>query len=301
MKVFIITLTLAVVASGGSAQDYAFKVLVNKGKNEVKAGDTWQPLKTGATLKSNDEVKVVDNSYLGLVHVSGKPLELKTAGNYKVVDLSAKMNGGTSVLNKYTDFILSSNGQKQNRMTATGAVHRGSFSTRIYLPKNEAVFFGDKVIIDWEKEESKTPVVYIVKLKSIFGDELFATETTERTVTINFGEKKFFNEDNIIVDIYPKGKEDQSPDPGFMIKKLSAADKERIKVLLSEIEGQAEEGSALSKLIMAGFYEQNKLLIDAATSYLEAIELAPDVEQFRVDYNNFLLRNGIKAEEQKKD
>src|SRR5688572_17001615 len=111
MKIFsVITLFLAIVAvQYADAQTYSFKVLVNKGKNEVKSGGTWQPIKTGSTLKQGEELRVADNAYLGLVHVTGKPLEVKQAGNYKVDDLAAKIGGGTSVLNKYTDFILSSN------------------------------------------------------------------------------------------------------------------------------------------------------------------------------------------------
>ncbi|HPH47850.1 MAG TPA: hypothetical protein PKU83_12625 [Chryseolinea sp.] len=80
------------------AQDYAFKVLANKGTNEVKSGDAWQPLKTGASLKSTDEVKLTDNAYLALVHSSGKPMELKEAKTYKVADLAASLKPGTSVL-----------------------------------------------------------------------------------------------------------------------------------------------------------------------------------------------------------
>src|SRR4051812_7248465 len=113
---FVATLTFA-------QQDYAFKVLVNKGKNEVKSGDSWLPIKTGTSLKSTDEIKVQENAYVGLIHVTGKPLEVKEAGKHKVVDLSAKVNGGSSVLSKYTDFILSANTQKKNNLTATGAVH----------------------------------------------------------------------------------------------------------------------------------------------------------------------------------
>ena len=130
MKTKILTLlfvTLLYTASA-VAQDYAFKVLVNKGTNELKNGDVWQPIKTGASLKSGDELKLSDNAYIGLVHASGKPIELKQAGNYKVADLAAKVSGsGSSVLNKYTDFILSSNSAeaKKNRLSATGAVHRG--------------------------------------------------------------------------------------------------------------------------------------------------------------------------------
>jgi hypothetical protein len=83
-----------------------------------------------------------------------------------------------------------------------------------------------------------------------------------------------------------------------MIKKLSKADKDRINVQLNEISAETKEASALNKLILAGFFEQNKLLVDATTAYLQAIQLAPDVPEYQESYNNFLLRNGIK--EQKK-
>jgi hypothetical protein len=292
---FILGIVLCVTASV-NAQDYAFKVLVNKGKNEVKAGDKWQPLKTGATLHSSDEVKLVDNAYVGLVHASGKPMELKQPGNYKVIDLSAKVNGGASVLNKYTDFILSSNSDKKNRMSATGAVHRGGNSTKIFLPKAEqAVLYGSTLILDWEKEQSSEPMAYIVTLKSMFGDDLYKAETKEKTVTIDLQDPKFVNEDNIIVEVYPKDHEGKISE-SYMVKKLSPADKERIKAQLNEISGQTNEASALNKLIMAGFYEQNKLLIDASTAYLQAIQLAPDVPDYQEAYDNFLLRNGIKEE-----
>ena len=42
----------------GYAQDYAFKVLANKGANEFKSGDGWQTVKTGASLMAGDELKV---------------------------------------------------------------------------------------------------------------------------------------------------------------------------------------------------------------------------------------------------
>jgi hypothetical protein len=298
----IISVALILVINGALfGQDYTFKVLVNKGKNEVKTGTTWQPIKTGAVLNSTDELKLVDNSYVGLVHASGKPLELKQAGNYKVIELSAKVSGaGASVLNKYTDFILSSNTEKKNRLAATGAVHRGGATTHIFLPRAEgAVIFGEKLILDWEKEQTATPVNYVVVLKSMFGDDLFKTTTTDNTVSIDLADAKFANEDNIIIEIYPEGQESKAPDPPFMVKKLSTADKDRIKLQLNEFAGTTDQESALNKLLLAGFYEQNKLLIDATAAYLEAIELAPDVEEFKEDYNNFLLRNGIKEEPQK--
>ncbi len=46
----------------------------------MKAGPNWQAVKVGSTLKDTDELKVAENSYVGLVHVNGKPLEVKKAG-----------------------------------------------------------------------------------------------------------------------------------------------------------------------------------------------------------------------------
>ena len=91
--------------------------------------------KVGSSLKSADELRVAENSYIGLVHVSGKPLELKQSGKYKVTDLAAKVSGGASVLNKYTDFILSANTGPKSNLTATGAVDRGVDNIKVYLPK----------------------------------------------------------------------------------------------------------------------------------------------------------------------
>jgi hypothetical protein len=306
MKTRTVTILLAAMlalAFQANAQDYVFKVLVNKGNNVVKVGKDWTPLKTGATLKSSDEIKLVDNSYLGLIHSTGKPLEIKLPGTYTVTALSAKVGPGATVLNKYTDFILSSNSDeaKKNRLSATGAVHRGGNSTKIYLPKSDfAVFFEDSVVLDWEKEEGSAPVTYVVTLKSMFGDELFKTETTKETVSLHLADPSFINEDNIIVEVYPKGQENKAPDPPYMVKRLSAADRERIKPMLAELAGQADQKSALSKLSLAGFYEQNKLIIDAGSAYLEAMQLAPDVPEYREYYKEFLIRNNIITEKKDK-
>jgi hypothetical protein len=49
---------------------------------------------------------VLKNAYLGVVYNSVNR-GVETTGNYKVLTFAAKMKGSTSVLNKYTDFILS--------------------------------------------------------------------------------------------------------------------------------------------------------------------------------------------------
>lgn len=288
----ILTLLGILISLHSIGQEYAFKVLVNKGKNEIKVGNDWQPIKTGHSLGSGDELKISENSYIGLIHATGKPLEVKEAGKYKVVDLAARVSGGSSVLNKYTDFILSSNSQKKNDLLATGAVHRGTENIKVFLPKSEfSVVYGNTVVINWEYDKALAP--YIITFKSMFGDELKKIESTEDNVTIDLSEPTFVNEDNILIDVHPKT--DRTKASGdYTLKRISPADKDRIKNAISEIEAQTSEQTALNKLVLAGFYEKNGLLVNAITAYQEAIKLAPDVSEYKEQYHEFLRRNDIK-------
>lgn len=297
-KLAMVVLMLVAFGQAVAQQQYAFKVLVNKGKNELKSGGTWQQIKVGSSLKDADELKVSENSYLGLVHVSGKPLELKQSGSYKVKDLAAKVSGGTSVLNKYTDFILSANTGPKSNLTATGAVDRGVDNIKVFLPRPElAVVYGNNVTISWENDPSLKP--YEVVFKSMFGDELSTLESNSNSVVINLNDKNFENEDNIIVTVYSKSNRSKVSDE-YTLKKLSRADKDRIKNLYGEIAAQTAEQTAFNKFLIAGFYEENNLLIDAMPYYQEAIKLAPDVQFYKDSYEDFLLRKGIKKPAAKK-
>jgi hypothetical protein len=278
------------------AQDYTFRVLANKGANEIKTGDSWQPVKTGASLKLGDELKVTENASIGLVHSSGKPLEVKKASTYKVADLASQVSGGSSVLNKYTDFILSSNSAeaKKNRLSATGAVHRGG-GIKVYLPNNQyASVFNNIVYVNWDKTE-KGP--YTVSFLNMFDDVLQKIETPENLVSIDLNDPKFAGETAILVEIQSKATGTKS-DERYLIKKLSPGEHEKINVAYTDVMKELKEETAFNKLFLAGFYEENKLLIDAITSYEQAIKLAPDDPTYKDYYEEFLLRNKLKVVKQ---
>lgn len=287
-KVLVLSLVLSVSFLTVHSQDYDFKVLVTKGKNELKSGGGWEGLKVGTSLKKADEIKVGPNSYLGLIHSSGKPLELKDAKNYKVADLLTKVSGGPSVLNKYTDFIISSNTQKRNNLTATGAVHRGPNNIRVFLPKTELAYaVGDTISVQWEKEKGAPP--YIVTFTTFFGDELFKTETNSNSVTINLNDKTFANESEFQVHVFSK--KDRKESEQYPIRKVKKEERARVKPILTDMQNQLKENTAINKVILAGFFEQEKLYIDAATEFQKAVKLQPSLQE---QYDEFLIRNGMK-------
>lgn len=290
------TLLLFVLLVSGHlsfSQNFAFKVLVNKGKNEIKKGAAWQPLKVGSVLNTSDEIRLVDDAYLGLVHHSGKAVEIKKPGPHKVSRLEESMTPGKSVLVKYTDFILSSNSDQKTTLNATGSVSRGPENIQVFLPTSPSftVVYGEKVIINWDKADMTGP--FRVTFSNPFGDELNVVQSESNSVSIDLSDRDFQYEDNILIKITSKADRKESPDQ-LMIKRLSKADKERVKKQLDEISPSTEEETALNKLVLAGFFESQSLLIDASTAYQQAIELAPNVQEYKDYYLNFITRTGIK-------
>ena len=86
-------------------------------------------------------------------------------------------------------------------------------------------------------------------------------------------------------------KEIRSPD--FGIKRLNP---ESCKIIGNELENLkmlANFDNVVDKLLIASFFEENHLLVDALGYYLEAKTLSPDQDGFSTLYNNFLARNGI--------
>jgi|APTNR8051073442_1049403.scaffolds.fasta_scaffold00018_119 hypothetical protein len=293
--VLVSILSAFICLANAQTQPYTFKVLVSNGKTEIKSANAWQSIKVGSSLKSSDEVKIAEKAYLGLIHVSGKQLELREAGSFKVSDLVSRLGAGSSVLNKYTDFILSSKQEKNNRLSATGAVHRGFKDVIIvYLPSAEkAELFGDKIGLQWSSDEVKGP--YEVVFTNLLEDELARFTTNENQILVAMNEGGLKDEYEIIVKVISKENRGKGS-KDYVIKKLRPADREKYVQALNEIKGSVAEENALTKYILAGFYEENFLLSDAVTAYQEAIKLAPDVALYRDSYNDFLGRLGFEIE-----
>lgn len=279
-------------ASFGQA-GYTFKVIANKGANQVKSGGSWVQLKPGASLQATDELQVGENAYLGLVSAKGKPVELKKAGSYKVSVLESQAGGGSSVLNKYTDFILSSNAEgKKNRLSATGAVHRATETSaiKVVLPDNQKYsdVYNTSAVINWDGSKVAGP--YVVVLKNMFEDQLAKFETSETTLAVDLSDPKFTAESAILVEVSSKN-DPKQVSKQHMIRRMSPSGKEAVAKSLTELMTDVSEPTALNKFILAGFYEENNLLIDAIGAYEEAVKLEPSYKEF---YDEFLLRHGLK-------
>ncbi|HWZ22215.1 MAG TPA: hypothetical protein VNW06_06145 [Cytophagaceae bacterium] len=281
------------------AQDELFKVLASAGSNKVQTqGSTdWKPLFFGKKLMKGDQITVADKGYLGLVFKNGKSIEVKKAGTYKVSDLAglvAKQNA--SVNAKYTDFLAGEMGKTGNDdmarnrykyMSVTGSVVRGTHEIPIFIDSSKAAnVLGNQVLIKWEPEtNTKT---YIVQLTNLFSDVISTQETTQSEIVLNLDSKK---EKMYIVTI--SSKEDKGIENQIRISYPSNDKVIELNKQLTELKAQMPEETAINKVILASFYEDNKLYPEAIQTYETAMKLEPGVEDYKIAYNQFLERAKI--------
>ncbi|MEM7549063.1 MAG: hypothetical protein AAF363_05285 [Bacteroidota bacterium] len=292
---YSILFTLVMFAwNTANAQNYVFKVLANRGESQVKTDGSWKPVKTGSTLNNGDELKVTEDAYIGLVHKTGKTYELKNAGLVDINELASNLNSSSSsVASKYADFVLNkmtaSNG---GNLTATGAVTRavdGQTPLKVFTPSTVEVL-NPEAKISWSNVEDNA--TYVVTLKNMFDEVIMEEETQKTAIDLNFETPGLKDERLVIMNVSLKGSEDiKSGDIG--IQRLAGEDAKPVMDELEGLKAETTDGTAMSYLVLASFYENNNLLVDALTSYEKAIEISPDVEDFVIMRNNFIERNNL--------
>lgn len=303
MKTLISTATLMLfLACTALGQGYVFRVLANKGTNQVKRasnGET-QPLKTGATLNNGDELIASSGAYIGLMHKTGKTIEVRTAGSTKIADLEKKLaSAKNDVASRYAQFVMNKmnegdgnvNSNYRRNSKATGAVERAASNSaiKVMLPSSIDVL-NPNAVIRWSEGAENT--TYLVSVKNIFDEQIFKAETQETSIKINFDDENLANERLVIFNVQVKGN-DEMKSSDYGIKRMSEEDAQSINENLEILRAEVSDDSPLNKLIFASFYEENNLLLDALTKYEEAIELSPDVEDFKSLYDDFLIKNGL--------
>ena len=303
-KISIILAGLIFIGLTGFGQGYTFRVMVSKGANKVKvsgSGD-WQAIRTGGKLNDGDEIQVGEAGYIGLVHSSGKTKELKSAGDFKITELASTITAGSeNIASKYADFVMSKmtpeekEANRRKYASVTGAVERGDSdaSINIFMPTTVSVY-NPEVMIRWEPLDGDN--TYVVKLKDLFEQTIMVAETNEAYYTIDFKDSKLSGaivENLVIVNVSVKGNEEQKSKDAA-IERISDDGSASFVVELKGLEENLGEKSSINNLILAEFYEENNLLLDALTSYEGAIKMSPDVEYYKEAYDEFLLRTGLK-------
>lgn len=297
MKKIILLLILLCLSAGARAQSYSFRVLANQGSSKVKKSTGQEvALKTGATLTQTDVLIVSDGSYIGLMHNTGKTIEVRKKGTYSVISLTKSMVGGNKTISeRYTKFISDRMNEKEDgsyktRMNATGAVSRAleNGNIKLYVPDKVNVINDYRAILKWD--EYKPDSEYIVTVLDIFDNVIHEVHTFNTTMSIALGG----NSTNIfLVQVEVVGE----PTINSGKRVLQLVDPEAsLMNEYNELTETVDENSAIGKLIFALFFEENDLYLDAITQYEDLLTIEPDVKDYQELYRGFLIRSGYLTE-----
>lgn len=302
MYSFLLTFMLLLSTVVVYGQGYTFRVLANKGQNKIKKAETSETvaLKTGATLNSGDQIIASEGAYIGLMHKTGKTIEIRKPGTVRVSELEQKVTGSaSSVASRYAQFIASKmnddNSSYASRMNATGATVRatGGADIQVLLPAS-VEFIGDNAIIEWVgPEDADDNTTYKVKVQNIFDEVIYEEEVSGNSVALDFTKESMQNESGLYIFSVAKADDSDVKSSNIGIKRVSAEDNKEVVDNYQDLKTEVSQDSPLNKLIYASFFEENGLLLDAMTKYQEAIKMSPDVEDFQELYNGFLLKNGL--------
>lgn len=290
-------LSLGLIFSIGTfAQTEVFKVLASRGKNTLADGSS---VFAGKKLLANDIIKISENSYLGLIHNSGRTLELKTPGSYKIADLSSQVVAkSASVTKKYSDYVVGEltkadggdiHSNYQKNMKVTGSVERAisTASISVCLPKTSNIIENMNTVV-WYKNPKATS--YTVELLNMFDDVMLSKETTDTTYSFDVNSIKLPKDNTIIVKVKANGGLESIT---YVLKNMVESKNPEVFADKNALNKEYTEESALSFLMKASFYAQNNLFVDAKKSFESAIRLEPEVQEYKEAYKNFLAKNNL--------
>ncbi len=298
LLVSIIVLSFSVA----NAQDYLFKVLASKGDVKVEQSGSKKSLYTGGKVNKGAKVTLGENSYVGLVHSSGRSIELKSAGTYTANDLAAKIssNGDKGFAEKYAQYawgqMNKGDGEARN-MEVTGAVFRDVSSTKGFSVRKTNVM-ESSVLLKWTLVENAE--FYKVTIMNLYEDVVLTFTTKDNSLKLDLSNLDFDKEEAYLWNVEVAEWNESAENPqkvksdNYGLKYVGKDKASNIKEEFNNLSTELNpDESALDAIIIASFYEQNGMFMDALTYYEKAISQAPEVDDYKVAYKNFLDKNSL--------
>lgn len=272
---------------------FVFKVLGVSGtvKKHSASGDV--PVSAGTKLMA-DEALIIDGSgYCGLMHQSGKGMEVKKPGSYNVSDLSKSVVASgkqAKVTDRYVNYVMGQlskeeaediNQNHRKYMEVTGSVERASTNYRIKLVALATNEVQPKTYnISWSANASKDPE-YKLDVNNLFNETVFSAKTKETSAAVDFAPLFAKHGKNLIVTVSVLGHPE--------IKSKEYSFKLAPETVTGDL-GLTEEKSPVNFMVNGMICEEHNLYLDALAYYKEASNLEASVQEYKTAYDNLAKR-----------
>lgn len=308
MKKVILLLYISLLALTSNAQ-YVFKVLAAEGGTQIYSNNTWENAVAGTEINTNEKIKITNNGYLGLIHQDGEILELKTIGVYSLVDLETKVSAKNSTLGTTYGALVSqgmfaANTNATSNYTTAETIYKGNTtSIIIYAPQKIKALKKDPLTLHWNN--CGEGYRYTITLTDFFGQVINTIESTTNSATLDFSTMNLKVEDEMderlkqsyLLTIQSKTNPEctSSNDPkntskghNYQIEVVETLREKEISSAINQVKATIDATSALDQMVLAAAYEKQGLMTYAVSSYHKAQELAPNVSDFKLQYEEYI-------------
>lgn len=300
MKKISLFIGLLIFGIGAYAQEIAFKTLAAKGTCMVQRGadpDEYTPISTGLKIFEEDKIIITGStSYVGLVSVDGKALELKKGGVYHVKDLSTALaSGETSMAQKYLSLLVDDMSKVDDNtarnMKYTGSVERSIENKDIvmFLPAVTKIA-GTPGTVQWYPKS--TIDEYHVNIYNPYEEAVFTEKTSINNLSIDFSQLGLHP--GQVYKIMVSDASNKTLNSGFISLQVpTRSEMAKYETDVDMLKGEVPANSAIGDMVIATYYEEQELFLNAIPYYESAIEKEPNIVEYQDAYNMFLFKIGL--------
>ncbi|MBI5325994.1 MAG: hypothetical protein HZB41_12105 [Ignavibacteriae bacterium] len=305
MKVLICLFFLIVFFVQVHAQNYEFCVLGKIGTALVQnfGSKSRNELKTGDQLRKNDIITLKENSYLGLVHSSGKTIEIRKSGEYKISKLKDELlgNKSTSVIPNLIEIIFGNksnmkdllDSKKSKKIYSKGSIERSlDVEQFVIMSPKKMILIGKDIELIWSKYSANNK--YEIKITDRFNKTIFTKVTEDTLVKINQNELKLEKDQYYFWKVNLLSIPQINTDEGYFLFMSDSKISEIRKNVEQLQKNLSDKETPVTKILLAFYYENNLLVEEADREFKEAIELSPGVSDYKELYEAFKMRINIK-------
>jgi hypothetical protein len=300
----MIVLILAFLNLGALIAKENLTVLSRSGevRFRAKTESAWKELKTGENLERNHILKVSIESKVNILLENGKFFSISTPGEYDIDNIITKIKGKKSGFSdrffNTVYNIISSNidyfrDNKYNRENAVSGIVLRNYQSLypVQSPVNSN-FINNEVVFRWYRRDSEK--TYTFRIKDMYEREVFTKSVSDTTIKLNLSQVGLLKGKYYFWQIAnANGRSDENYI--FLISDdKSLAIKDSLEMIDKEFETESEK--ALHFLVRAQYYEDNNLIYNAYSTFVELLSKYPGNKDYKKFFVLFLIRHNMMDE-----
>ncbi|MGB0431469.1 MAG: hypothetical protein ACPGLV_13420 [Bacteroidia bacterium] len=295
MKIkLLLTLSVLLIANFATAE---YVVLKYSGKPlySTATGKTWTKIAKGDQIEINGQVRLNPSEYL-LIKSEFGLLEFNIKGTYKLNEYEGKLKKLDELALNFEKQALDSivsNTPKKNKLYQKSLLDAKTDQDLFSVFPSPTITYDNEIELKWRPMDNNT---YIVTLAYNEESIYYYREVNGDKLNIDLFELQLPTDRCLYWSVQVKGSQYKSKPKCIYI--LNIGETSNIELPRYQLENQLNlERSAVHNLMMALFYEKNKIMHRAEKHYRLAWDLAQHDKRYKQIYYNFLnRRNSISIE-----